>query len=317
MHKIFIDGQSGTTGLQIHERLQDRPDICLLAIADADRKNPQVKKELNNEATVVILCLPDAAAKQTVALAEGTNARMLDASTAHRIDPNWIYGLPELEPQQRQKISGARYVSNPGCYPTGFLLAIAPLVKKSLLAKNTQLSISAVSGYSGGGHTMIDRYEAEQEKQASAPWSSRPYGLKFGHKHILEMQHFASLEHSPLFMPSVGNYHQGMLVSTPLAKEYFTQSICLADIHTCLRDYYDAEPCIVVHEPNSVESLEDGFLDPEANNHTNRNDIHIFGNDEQILLVSQLDNLGKGAAGAAIQNLNLMLGIDELAGLTV
>jgi N-acetyl-gamma-glutamyl-phosphate reductase len=186
-----------------------------------------------------------------------------------------------------------------------------------LLAKESQLSISAVSGYSGGGHKMIDRYETRQRVQPEAPWSSRPYSLKFGHKHIAEMKHYAALTHAPLFMPSVGHYHQGMLVSIPLAKEYFTRPITLDAIYQCLQDRYEKEPCVRVHEPNSEETLVDGFLDPLGNNETNRNDIYIFGDTDQILLVSQLDNLGKGAAGAAIQNLNLMLGISELTGLTV
>jgi N-acetyl-gamma-glutamyl-phosphate reductase len=317
MHKIFIDGQSGTTGLQIHERLQRRSDICLLEIAEEDRKKPTVKRELINEAALVILCLPDDAAKQTVLLGADSNARMLDASTAHRTDPDWVYGLPELDTLQREKISNAKYVSNPGCYPTGFLLAIAPLVKSGLLASDAQLSISAVSGYSGGGHKMIDRYETRQKAQPDAPWSSRPYSLKFGHKHVTEMQHFAALTRAPLFMPSVGHYRQGMLVSTPLAKEYFTKATSLDLIYECLQDRYENEPCIHVHKPNSEQALVDGFLDPQGNNESNRNDIYIFGNSDQMLLVSQLDNLGKGAAGAAIQNLNLMLGISELSGLNV
>jgi len=316
MYKIFIDGQAGTTGLQIHERLQRRADICLLAIAAKDRKKPEIKQELINDAALVILCLPDEAARQTVLLGANSNARMLDASTAHRTDPGWVYGLPELDTHQREKISNARYVSNPGCYPTGFLLAITPLVKSGLLMQDAQLSISAVSGYSGGGHKMIDRYETRQKVHPGAPWSSRPYSLKFGHKHIAEMKHFAALTRTPLFMPSVGHYHQGMLVSTPLAKEYFTRTTSLDDIYGCLQERYENEPCVRVHEPNSEEALVDGFLDPQGNNDTNRNDIYIFGNADQVLLVSQLDNLGKGAAGAAIQNLNLMLGISELTGLT-
>jgi N-acetyl-gamma-glutamyl-phosphate reductase len=315
MHKIFIDGHAGTTGLQIQDRLATRDDLEVLRIDDDLRKNTSAKLDLINTADIVVLCLPDDAAKQTVALAHNTKARILDASTAYRIDPYWTYGLPELKPVQRSAIAAAKYVSNPGCYPTGFLLAVAPLRSNNILKSDSQLSISAVSGYSGGGHAMMERYEERASEAPSALWHSRPYALKFGHKHLPEMQHYAELKAPPLFMPSVGHFAQGMLVGTPLAKSFFERPTSLDEIYALLSEYYIDEPCIKVHTPNSEGALDQGFLDPQDNNDTNRLDIHLFGNEQQMILVSQLDNLGKGAAGAAVQNLNLMLGIEELTGL--
>jgi len=319
MLKIFIDGQAGTTGLQIHERLQNRGDIQLLSISDQDRKNKAVKKKLFSEADLIILCLPDDAAIASVELAG--NTRILDASTAYRTHQNWVYGLPELDPGQRDLIANARLVSNPGCYPTGFLLAITPLIALGQLRSDVQLSISAVSGYTGGGRQLIEKFESAfqstnvQNNVQEGRWSSRPYALKFDHKHVPEMKKYAGLSEAPLFMPSVGNYPQGMLVSIPLTQSFFKANTSLDDIYSLLSERYSDEPCVFVHQPNSNDQLIDGFLDPQDNNNTNRNDIHIFGNDEQFMLVSQLDNLGKGAAGAAIQNLNIMLGMNELDGL--
>ncbi|MBL4682576.1 MAG: N-acetyl-gamma-glutamyl-phosphate reductase [Pseudomonadales bacterium] len=313
MLKIFIDGHAGTTGLQIHERLQNRGEIQLLSIPDQDRKNKAVKKKLFSEADLIILCLPDHAAIASVELAG--NTRILDASTAYRTHQDWIYGLPELDPGQRDLITNARLVSNPGCYPTGFLLAIAPLIALGQLRPDVQLSISAVSGYTGGGRQLIEKFQSANVREGR--WSSRPYALKFGHKHVPEMKKYAGLSEAPLFMPSVGNYPQGMLVSIPLTQSFFEANTSLDDIYSLLSERYSDEPCVLVHQPNSNDHLTDGFLDPQDNNNTNRNDIHIFGNDEQFMLVSQLDNLGKGAAGAAIQNLNIMLGINELDGLHV
>ena len=319
MHKIFIDGQAGTTGLQIHDRLSARADIELLSIPDDHRKKTTIKKDIISQSDVVILCLPDAAAIETVRLAQGTAARLLDASSAHRTHPDWVYGLPELAPGQREKIAKHKFVSNPGCYPTGFLLAIAPLAQSGKLKTHLPFSISAVCGYSGGGHNMIDKYQkkAHAAKKTDNLWCSRPYALDLSHKHLPEMRHFAGLDQPPLFMPSVGHYKQGMLVSTPLSRHYFNGAIDLDTITNMLKIFYANETCVTVHGPNIKTDLEQGFLDPQANNGTNRNDIYVFGNDEQYLLVSQLDNLGKGAAGAAVQNLNLMLGKPELSGLTL
>lgn len=317
MYKVFIDGQSGTTGLRIREYLAPRDDLDILEIAEAERKSDAAKYDLIRQADVVILCLPDDAARQTVKLAANAGTRIIDASSAHRVDPAWVYGLPELGGRQRDRIRDAGLVSNPGCYPTGFLLAITPLVVAGLLPSNVVLTISALSGYTGGGRKMVEAYTDRAATHPRDLWYARPYALDMNHKHLPEMRYYAGLDVTPLFLPSVGHFAQGMLVSTPLSSLWLTKKAGPDTIHALLAHAYEDEPCIEVHPPNDESALDGGQLEPQANNGTNRVDIFVFGNEERILLTARLDNLGKGAAGGAVQNLNIMLGEEELRGLSL
>jgi N-acetyl-gamma-glutamyl-phosphate reductase len=316
MHKVFIDGHNGTTGLKIHQRLQTRDDIELLAISDDDRKVAEIKQDVIGNADLVILCLPDEAARQSVDF--GSNStRFIDASTAHRVDPKWTYGLPELNASQRDSISTSRYISNPGCWATGFLLPVSPLIEAGMLPETSRLTANGVSGYSGGGRSMIEQYEKQKNEHQDDLWFTRPYALGLTHKHLPEMKKFAHLDNEPLFQPSVGHYHQGMLVSIPVFMDQLEGTVNINDIFDCLQARFSEEACVNIHKPNDQDALRGGFLDPQSNNHTNRLDIFLFGHERQILLISVLDNLGKGASGAAVQNMNLMLGMPELTGLII
>ena len=308
MFRIFIDGQNGTTGLQIKDRLAERGDIELIELLDAERKTDAAKRAALSAADVAILCLPDDAARQTAQLA--TKARLIDASTAHRTHPDWTYGLPELCPEQRRKIQTAQRVSNPGCYPTGFILLLRPLIALGLLKPDQAIFVSALSGYSGGGKAMIKDYQ-EQSQTAC-----RPYGLTLKHKHLAEMTQFAKLQNDPVFLPHVGDFYQGMLVEIGLTSNHFAKPTSAASITEHWQNFYQNEPNIQVQEPNHTAGLAGNFLEPQACNGTNRVDLFAFGDEQQSLLVARLDNLGKGAAGAAVQNLNLMLGIDEQTSLS-
>ena len=315
MHRVFIDGQAGTTGLQIHERLLVRPDIELLEIDPAERKNSSVKQAIIDAADVVILCLPDEVALETVAKNSRNRVRFIDASTAHRTNPDWVYGFPELTGNQRQQIASATLVANPGCYPTGFLAAVRPLADNNLLNQKSLLTVSAISGYSGGGSKLIERYEARSAMHPEQLWHARPYALGLKHKHIPEMRVLASLANEPIFLPVVGHFHQGMLVSFPIHQEQLTRQTSPEAVHALLSERYANEPCINVMPLNADDALDQGFLDPEGANGTNRIDLLVYGHQKQMVLIARLDNLGKGAAGAAVQNLNLMLQANELEGL--
>ena len=312
--KIFIDGEVGTTGLQIRQRLLGRSDIELVSIDPAKRKDASARKEIINRADVVILCLPDDAAREAVGLIENDKVRVIDASTAYRIAPGWAYGFPEMTRNQRALIKGARYVSNPGCYPTGFIGLVRPLTVAGILPKSWPVSVNAVSGYSGGGRKMIEEFE----DLASPSFTEVPYriyGLALAHKHVPEMKQHCGLEHPPIFEPSVGRYAQGMIVEVPLPLYALPSAAKLTDLHAALAAAYRGERFVEVASLEEAASL--STLAPESLNGTNAMKLYVFGSDklQQARLVAVLDNLGKGASGAAVQNLNLMLGLDESAGL--
>lgn len=316
MHRVFIDGQAGTTGLEIAARLRARGDLALLEIDDATRKDRTARAALFNQADLVVLCLPDDAAREAVTLIDNPRTRILDASTAFRTAPDWVYGLPELDATQRERIGHATRVSNPGCYPTGFILTVRPLIDAGLLSPDVALSVHAVSGYSGGGRLMVERYQAHAAAHDTA-MPPKSYGLGLNHKHVPEMTRYSGLSLAPIFAPAVADYYKGMLVHVPLDARLLRNHAGAAQVHEVLSKRYRDEACIRVWPLGATEALDDGFLNPTAANDTNRIDLMVFGNSAQTLVVSRYDNLGKGASGAAVQNLNLMLGLRELEGLTL
>ena len=309
MHKVFIDGHAGATGLELATRLRQRDDIELLHIPDAERKDAACRARLHQAADVAILCLPDVAAGAAVALAP--RARFIDASTAHRLARGWTYGLPELTAESRGAIAAARQVANPGCYPTGFVLLVRPLIDAGLLRRETPLRVNAVSGYSGGGKALI----AEHEANPAPPWRTRAYALRLDHKHVPEMRHHAGIARAPLFAPMVGHYLQGILIQVPLFRAELCGGAGAAEVHEALHGRYAGEPFVRVLPLGEPETRDGGFLDPTTCNGTNRIELMVFGNADHMSLCARFDNLGKGAAGAAVQNLNLMLGLPETTGL--
>jgi N-acetyl-gamma-glutamyl-phosphate reductase len=323
-HTVFIDGEAGTTGLQIRERLAGRSDLEVLSIDPARRKDVDARAELLNGADAVVLCLPDDAAREAVSLVTSNSVRIVDASTAHRTARDWAYGFAEMAPGQRSAIAGSTRVSNPGCYPTGFIGLVRPLVAAGLIPPDFPLTVNAVSGYSGGGKGLIAEFEAPAPSGTNDAF--RAYGLTLAHKHLPEMQQHAGLAHPPLFAPAVGRYAQGMIVEVPLQLWALRGKPDPSDLHVALEAAYAGEAFVEV--ASGAECAELGraragaggyvaALDPESLNGTNRMKLFVFANAErtQARLVALLDNLGKGASGAAVQNLNLMLGLEEGAGL--
>lgn len=310
--RVFIDGAVGTTGLEIRERLDGREGIEQIILAEADRKDPKKREDALNSADFVILCLPDDAAREAVSMIRADKVRVIDASTAHRVAPDWVYGFAELEPGQLTAIAEAPRVSNPGCYPTGFLALVRPLVRAGLAPLDHAFSVNAVSGYSGGGKAMIAEFEDEHSEAFTAT-AFRNYGLGLEHKHVPEMQKHARIEHPPIFQPAVVRTYRGMVVEVPLPLHAFTRRPSLEAIENALRDAYKDCPLL------RVLPAEAATVSIEEDAGTDRLSVRVFGNAErgQARLVATLDNLGKGAAGAAVQNLNIMAGLDPTAGLVL
>jgi N-acetyl-gamma-glutamyl-phosphate reductase len=334
--KIFIDGSAGTTGLEIRERLSGRADLALIRLAEAERRDVRARAAALNECDLAILCLPDEAAREAVALIENPAVRVIDASTAHRTAPGWTYGFAELEPGRRAEIAAAKRVSVPGCWATAFTALVRPLVRAGMLPADFPVSVSGVSGYSGGGKAMIAEFE-DRSSPAYVETVVRSYALTLSHKHIPEMQRHAGLSHPPLFQPMVGRFYRGMLVEVPLALWALPSKPTTYQVHETLAQAYRGErllevaalaegivpagamrealaakPSVVTVPQSAVASL-----DAELLKHSNGMKLFVFGNDKygQARLIALLDNLGKGASGAAVQNLNLMLGLPETAGL--
>ncbi len=313
-YKIFVDGLEGTTGLKINERLSKRDDIEILKIDLDKRKDVEERKKFINEADIVFLCLPDDAAKEAISLVENSNTKVIDASTAHRTNPQWVYGLPELNKNQRELIKNSKRIAVPGCHATGFVLIVYPLVYKNIVSKDYPFTCTSLTGYSGGGKKMIEQYELNRtpNDKYSIP---RHYALKLNHKHLPEMQKITGLEYPPVFCPIVADFYNGMTVSVPVIKRMMNKKLTSKELQEFYKEYYEDEFFIRVMDYDSEKYLDNGFFIADQNKNTNFLDLFIFGNDEQALIVARFDNLGKGASGAAVQNMNILLGIEEKIGL--
>lgn len=309
-HRVFVDGQEGTTGLRIHEYLAQRRDVEVLKIDPERRKDAAERARLLNAADVAFLCLPDAAAREAVTLVTNPATCIIDASTAHRTQPGWVFGLPELAPGQREKLKTTKRIANPGCHASAFILLLRPLVDAGLVPAAAALSATSITGYSGGGKKMIDQYVAGGDPRLGSP---RPYGLTLAHKHLPEMMAHTGLTTKPVFMPIVSSFYKGLAVSVPLhLKALGTTGEAL---QRCYEQRYAGERFVRVMPLSDAATLETGFFDVQGANDTNRVDVFVFASGDQAVLMARLDNLGKGASGAAVQAMNVHLGADEGLGL--
>jgi len=311
-YRVFVDGQEGTTGLRIHEYLAQRSDIEVLRIDPERRKDAGERARLLNAADVAFLCLPDAAAREAAALVTNAKTCLIDASTAHRTAAEWVFGMPELAPGQRDRIRAAKRISNPGCHSSSFILLLRPLVDAGLVPADLPVSATSITGYSGGGKKMIEQYEAGGDARLASP---RPYGLSLAHKHVPEMSAHTGLRVKPVFQPVVGNFYKGLAVSVPLHLSQLKPGTTAERLHDAFVQRYAGERFIRVMPLRDPGTLEAGYFDVQACNDTNRVDLFVFANDTQAILMSRLDNLGKGASGAAVQTMNVHLGLDEGLGL--
>lgn len=305
MYSVFIDGKEGTTGLQIYDRISKREDIKLITLPEELRKDVNARAECLNSADISFLCLPDAAAKEAVSLVSSPNARIIDASTAHRTNPDWIYGLPEISSERRELIANANRLANPGCYATGFITLVAPLVKGGLVSADYPFVCHALSGYSGAGKKGIAQYEDENRDVSLS--SPRHYALGLKHKHISEMVNECGLAYAPVFAPIICDFYCGMCVSVPVYTRLMNKKYTVNDVRKYFAEYYASQNFIKVVEENDIPT----YLAANKLAGSNMLEIYVSGNEEQIMLCSVLDNLGKGASGAAVQNMNIMLGLDE------
>ena len=309
--KVFVDGQEGTTGLRIHEVLAARSDIEVLRIDADKRKDSAERARLLNAADVAFLCLPDAASREAAAMVTNPNTCLIDASTAHRTVPGWVYGLPELAPDQRAALRGAKRIANPGCHASAFILLLRPLVDAGLVPKSTVVSATSITGYSGGGKKMIEQYQALPTEPALT--SPRPYGLTLAHKHLPEMAAHTGLAQPPIFQPIVANFYKGLAVSVPLSLAALGTTA--EALQRAYERHYAGERFIRVMPLRDAATLEGGFFDVQACNDTNRADLFVFASETQAVVMARLDNLGKGASGAAVQAMNVHLGVEESLGL--
>ena len=310
---IFVDGQEGTTGLKIFDYLSRRDDINLLKIDPEKRKDKNARSELINQSDITFLCLPDAASMESASLVKNPRTCIIDASTAFRTHSDWVYGLPELAPTQREVLRNTKKITVPGCHATAFVLAVYPLVRSGVMPPDYPVSCFSITGYSGGGKKLIDSYENHYSPALDSP---RHYALGMNHKHLPEMKVRSGLAVTPIFSPVVGNFFKGLAVTVFLHPGLLAKKIGPEEIRSLLADYYAGEPFIqVMPYGEDEQNLDSGFFDVQACNETNRADIFVFGNEERIVLITRLDNLGKGASGAAVQSMNVHLGIDESRGL--
>ena len=312
-YKVFVDGQEGTTGLEIHERLQKRDDVEVLKVDPEKRKDLNERGNCINQADIVFLCLPDDAAKESVSLINNPATRVIDGSTAHRILDGWAYGIPELSGEHRKAIENSKRVSVPGCFATGFNMLMYPLVKEGFVPADYPVSCHALTGYSGGGKRLIGIYESDENKQKlNSPCF---YSLSLHHKHLPEMRKHSGLLNYPIFTPIVCNFYRGMTVVIPLCSDLFGKKASAAEIASFYNDYYQGQKFVKLFPVNIQDEFEWGYLNTESCNFTNNIELLVFGDERQVLVAARLDNLGKGASGAAVQNMNVMLGLDETYGL--